>query len=52
MADPVNYTADDLKRELGVLFMECRARASREDQLMARIRQLEELLNEKDKKGE
>jgi hypothetical protein len=47
MADPVGYNVDDLRRELGVLFMECKVRASREDQLVARIRELEAQLEEK-----
>ena len=48
MSDPVTYSIDDLRREIGILFVECRVRADREDQLVARIRQLEELLKEKE----
>lgn len=44
MADPVNYSIDDLRREIGILYFECRMRAEREDALKARIAQLEEEL--------
>ena len=33
MAEPATYNVDDLRRELGILYMECRVRAAREDQL-------------------
>ena len=41
MANAVNYTTDDLHREVAALHMECKVRAQREDALVKRIAELE-----------
>ena len=43
----VTYSVDDLQREVGVLFMECKVRGEREIQLLARIAELEGMLKDK-----
>lgn len=40
MADPINLTTADLMAEIGRLTMEVKARAAREDQLVALINQM------------
>lgn len=40
MAAPVVYTSDDLKCRLAELFIECKVRAAREDELTAEIERL------------
>ena len=37
----MDYTVDDLRRELGNLYIECRVRAQREIALVERIKELE-----------
>lgn len=41
MAEPVSYTVDDLRLKLADAFMECSARAKREDDLVALVKQLQ-----------
>jgi hypothetical protein len=41
MADPINLTTADLMAEIGRLTMEVKARAAREDQLLAYIKGLQ-----------
>lgn len=40
MAEPIVYTIDDLKLRLAELFIECNARAKREDELARQIADL------------
>lgn len=41
MAQPVQISTDETLKELGLLYMECRARAKREDQLIKMVQDLQ-----------
>ena len=52
MAEPIQYTIQDMKDEIASLYLEVKARARREDELVVRIKQLEAQLAPKVAKKE
>ena len=51
MAERVEINSEGLVKEVGLLHMEVKERAMREDALVAKIQQLETQLQKKPKKG-